>query len=192
MTPYTLPQIEDLAYMKGVVRKSCKEILEELESEDMCFSERLGTTVFYWYFPSTKAVRAQGVIAQLEESVQSLKESVQEAGEKKEELLKERVPCDERTERLRLLSEMEEELKEKHNKLKQLQVCDAESHEKTVKNILKAQEGVNRWTDNIFMLQGWISEKFSMEKKLVNKHFQIPKEMDYTEVDPDNLLGKEE
>ena len=70
---------------------------------------------------------------------------------------------EESEERLKLLERLEEE-KEKRDKmlvrLKDFAENDPAVLEQMVKETGEAVEAVNRWTDNIFSIQGWIKKKF--------------------------------
>lgn len=44
-----------------------------------------------------------------------------------------------------------------------------------------ARSGVNRWTDNIFTIQSYCTNKFMLPKSDFNKQFQISDELDYIE-----------
>jgi uncharacterized protein YhaN len=43
------------------------------------------------------------------------------------------------------------------------------------------REAANRWTDNIYCCQSWISEKFGVDRATFFQQFQIPEDMDYLE-----------
>jgi hypothetical protein len=43
------------------------------------------------------------------------------------------------------------------------------------------REAANRWTDNLFCCQSWIVGKFSMERALFCKQFEVPADLDYLE-----------
>jgi hypothetical protein len=42
-----------------------------------------------------------------------------------------------------------------------------------------AKEAVNRWTDNIYSVQSYCSQKFMIPRADFNKQFGIPEEIDY-------------
>jgi hypothetical protein len=43
------------------------------------------------------------------------------------------------------------------------------------------REAANRWTDNIFCCQSWVSEKFSIDRGTFFQQFDIPEDIDYIE-----------
>ena len=50
--PYTIPEIENKASQLGVVRQTVKEITIELANDGLCENDKIGTTTYYWSFPS--------------------------------------------------------------------------------------------------------------------------------------------
>lgn len=50
--PFALPDLENKAAAAGVVKQTVKEIVLEIASEGLCDTDKIGTTIFYWYFPS--------------------------------------------------------------------------------------------------------------------------------------------
>jgi hypothetical protein len=50
--PYALPDLENKASQLGVVRQTVKEIIQEIASEGLCDMDKIGTTIFFWSFPS--------------------------------------------------------------------------------------------------------------------------------------------
>lgn len=80
-------------------------------------------------------------------------------------------------EELEALKAKKEELEEEIKKYKD---SDPEILKKLRDEIKMSKEGANRWTDNIFCLQSWISKKFpSISIAEMNKQFGVPEDLDY-------------
>lgn len=47
--------------------------------------------------------------------------------------------------------------------------------------IQKYKDAINMWTDNIFAIQSWCKNKFSISIGDFNKQFNIPEDLDYKE-----------
>ncbi|KAJ1936567.1 Meiotic nuclear division protein 1 [Kickxella alabastrina] len=41
-----------------------------------------------------------------------------------------------------------------------------------------AKDAANRWTDNVFIMQSWVRDKFNMDVADFNKHFGVPADLD--------------
>jgi hypothetical protein len=75
------------------------------------------------------------------------------------------------------LKSRKEELLQKIQKYKD---CDPEVLTKLKRETKLAQEGANRWTDNVFALHAWISKNFhGISVSDLNKQFEIPEDLDY-------------
>lgn len=82
------------------------------------------------------------------------------------------------------------ELLEKYNKLEELKRIAANKLEMHRANdpkllsqkrsdALKAKQSANLWTDNIFTLQSYCANQFSIERSQFNEQFSIPEDFDY-------------
>lgn len=49
---------------------------------------------------------------------------------------------------------------------------------KSAKYTEQAKLAANRWTENIFSLQSWVANNFSIEMSAFNKQFNIPEDFD--------------
>lgn len=45
------------------------------------------------------------------------------------------------------------------------------------------KNATNTWTDNIFAIQSWCKNKFDISEENLNKHFNIPNDLDYKDID---------
>uniref|UniRef100_A0A673MY52 Meiotic nuclear division protein 1 homolog n=1 Tax=Sinocyclocheilus rhinocerous TaxID=307959 RepID=A0A673MY52_9TELE len=158
---------------KGITPMSVKEVLQSLVDDNMVDTERVGTSNYYWAFPS-KALHARKCrLEELErqhEDGNQRKKALQravdkakvgrEVNEKRENLLKE----------LTALKHQRDQLKAELEKYKE---CDPE-----VANIT-AKEAVSRWTDNVFAIKSWAKKKFGFENSSLDKAFGIPEDFDY-------------
>lgn len=106
---------------------------------------------------------------------EELDKALKEAGSGREE-------SDDRTQILEKLTELEAQKENLLGQIRKFEGCDPEVLEKLQKQSQTALEATNRWTDNIFALQSWISKKFpSINIEDMNKQFEIPEDLDYVE-----------
>uniref|UniRef100_A0A8B9J8B8 Meiotic nuclear divisions 1 homolog (S. cerevisiae) n=1 Tax=Astyanax mexicanus TaxID=7994 RepID=A0A8B9J8B8_ASTMX len=156
---------------------SVKEVLQSLVDDNMVDSERVGTSNYYWAFPS-KALHAR------KHRLEDLEKQVKMGGFRKKVLFPElcissRCKYKERAtlqKELQSLKEQRESLRAEVEKYKE---CDPEVVEEMRKENITAKEAVARWTDNVFSIKSWAKKKFSFEDSRLDKAFGIPEDFDY-------------
>ncbi|KAG1956821.1 meiotic nuclear division protein 1 homolog [Pimephales promelas] len=177
---FQLKDIEKIApKSKGITPMSVKEVLQSLVDDNMVDTERVGTSNYYWAFPS-KALHARKCrLEELErqnedgnERKKALQQAVdkakvgREVNDEREDLLKELVA----------LKNQRDHLKVELEKYKE---CDPEVVEEIRKANITAKEAVSRWTDNVFAIKSWAKKKFGFENTHLDKAFGIPEDFDY-------------
>ncbi|XP_062592181.1 meiotic nuclear division protein 1 homolog [Saccostrea cucullata] len=179
---FQLKELERLCQKeKGITSMSVKEILTSLVDDGMVDTDKIGTSVYFWAFPSKASQNRKrklddltNKIKELNERKQLLEDSVKKAKVGKED-------SDKRSE---ILSELEEKKQEKASLQKEIEKyreCDPEVLEAVVKQTGEAKEAANRWTDNVFSIKSWIKNKFQFEESVIDKQFGIPDDFDYIE-----------
>jgi Leucine zipper with capping helix domain len=58
---------------------------------------------------------------------------------------------------------------------------DPEHVEMMKQSMAPVREAANRWTDNVFCCQSWVSDKFSIDRATFFQQFEIPENLDYLE-----------
>lgn len=58
---------------------------------------------------------------------------------------------------------------------------DPDHVEKINGSMTAVRDAANRWTDNLFCCQSWIVDKFSIERAVFCKQFDVPADLDYLE-----------
>ncbi|XP_030048552.1 meiotic nuclear division protein 1 homolog [Microcaecilia unicolor] len=177
---FQLKDLEKIAPKeKGITSMSVKEVLQSLVDDAMVDSERIGTSNYFWAFPS-KALHAR------KRKLEALEMQLSEGNQKKKSLQqsteKARVGRQDTEERATLTKELAAH-QQKKEKLKaeveKYQECDPDVVEE-IRQVSKiAKEAANRWTDNIFAVKSWAKRKFGFEENKIDKHFGIPETFDY-------------
>lgn len=177
---FQLKDIEKIApKTKGITPMSVKDVLQSLVDDNMVDSERVGTSNYYWAFPS-KALHAR------KRRLDELDTQHSEAKQRKETLLhaveKAKVGRQETEERdalLKQLRELREERAQLKAELDKYSECDPEVIEELKRSNIRAKEAVSRWTDNVFAIKSWAKRKFSFDDNRIDKAFGIPEDFDY-------------
>lgn len=92
-----------------------------------------------------------------------------------------RETTEERTQLIADISNQEARLEKVDAELARFAEFDPEEIKKLEERVKCAREAANRWVDNIFNCQSWISKKFNIERKDLCNQFGIPAELDYIE-----------
>ncbi|KAM8808178.1 meiotic nuclear division protein 1 homolog [Eudromia elegans] len=177
---FQLKDIEKIAPKeKGITSMSVKEILQSLVDDGMVDTDRIGTSNYFWAFPS-KALHARK--RKLEELQAQFAESTQKKEALQKNIEKSKVGREDTAERAALIEELaalrqkKEQLKAEIDKYRE---CDPDVVEEMRQTNKVAKEAANRWTDNIFSIKSWAKRKFGFEESRIDKSFGIPEDFDY-------------
>ena len=79
--PFLLKEIEKLASKKGVVLQSVQEILKTLTDDDLVKTDEIGTTNWFWSFPSEHATKLEQNGNQCDEALKQLAKELKQLDE---------------------------------------------------------------------------------------------------------------
>ncbi|KAK9723259.1 Meiotic nuclear division protein 1, variant 2 [Basidiobolus ranarum] len=78
---FQLKEIEKIApKTKGIVMQSVKDVLQSLVDDNMVTSEKIGTSNYFWSFPSTALQTRKGKLEDLAEELENLTNKNDELG----------------------------------------------------------------------------------------------------------------
>ncbi|CAI5784227.1 meiotic nuclear division protein 1 homolog isoform X1 [Podarcis muralis] len=177
---FQLKDIEKIAPKeKGITAMSVKEVLQSLVDDSMVDTDRIGTSNYFWAFPS-KALHARK--RKLEELQNQFSEYSQKKKSLQESIEKSKIGRQDTAERAALIKELTA-LRQKRDQLKaeidKYKECDPDIVEEIRQANKVAKEAANRWTDNIFAAKSWAKRKFAFEESKIDKTFGIPEDFDY-------------
>ncbi|XP_061440559.1 meiotic nuclear division protein 1 homolog isoform X3 [Rhineura floridana] len=179
---FQLKDIEKIAPKeKGITAMSVKEVLQSLVDDSMVDTDRIGTSNYFWAFPS-KALHAKK--RKLEELQNQFSEYNQKKKSLQETTEKSKIGREDTAERAALTKEVttlqkkKEQLKAEIDKYKE---CDPDIIEEVRQANKVSKEAANRWTDNIFAVKSWAKRKFGFEESKIDKTFGIPEDFDYVD-----------
>ncbi|XP_052546232.1 meiotic nuclear division protein 1 homolog isoform X2 [Tympanuchus pallidicinctus] len=158
---------------------SVKEVLQSLVDDGMVDTDRIGTSNYFWAFPS-KALHAR------KRKLEELQTQFAETSQKKEILQKgiekSKIGRENTAERAALVKELAALRQEKEQlraEIEKYRECDPDVVEEMRQTSKVAKEAANRWTDNIFAIKSWAKRKFGFEESRIDKSFGIPEDFDY-------------
>ncbi|KAI9324408.1 GAJ protein [Zopfochytrium polystomum] len=176
---FTLKDIEKIApKQKGIVQNTVKDILDQLVSDDLVTMEKIGTSNYFWSFPGAAIATKKRKLESLEAEEQKLKQRKIELEGKIQKAEEGREKSDERDELLKLVEEQEAKAAELREELRKYKDCDPATLDAKEKAAEQAKEAANRWTDNIFIVQSYCSNKFNIPSEEFCRMFEIPEDLD--------------
>jgi len=164
---------------KGIVQQSVKDVVQSLVDDGYVDSEKIGTSSYFWAFPSKATQVRKRKLEQIEEKETDLvakkEEIVQEA--KRAKLSRNETP--EREEMIAKIIKMKEDQMKLKRLLVQYQDSDPDVIERERNDTKEAIDAANRWTDNIFSFRSYLRNKFCLNESDINRQFGLPEELDY-------------
>ncbi|GBG29545.1 Meiotic nuclear division protein 1-like [Hondaea fermentalgiana] len=177
--PFTLKQIEKVGAKAGVAQMSIKGVLEEMVSDNLVCMDKIGSTNWFWSFPSEQKAGLQAKLKRTTEELQAAKESVAKARAEKEALLAARVPSESRQAKLAELAELRQKAAATAEDLGKLRENDPAQMVELVRKIDVCKEAANRWTDNTWTLMDYVRKKYGKQKKEVMQWLEMKDDFDY-------------
>eukprot|EP00118_Oscarella_pearsei_P004520 m.19549 g.19549 ORF g.19549 m.19549 type:complete len:206 (+) comp27853_c0_seq2:62-679(+) len=179
---FQLKELEKMGQKeKGITSMTVKDILQSLVDDAMVDVDRIGTSNYFWAFPS-KALHARK--RKLSDLTQQLGELKKRKASNEALLAKARQGKDDTEERKKTLEELQLASAKKKELSAELEIYKDLDPEiiKEKENVAgTAKEAANRWTDNVFGIKSWCKKKFGIEGSDIDKNYGIPTDFDYLE-----------
>ncbi|XP_014251585.1 meiotic nuclear division protein 1 homolog [Cimex lectularius] len=179
---FQLKELETIASKeKGIVAQTVKDVLQSLVDDNLVETDKIGTSTYYWSFPSHSIKMKKMEIARLEKEIENTRKALFET---KDKIIEAKVGREDMSKRTHVIEENKVITAENEYLLKELQKYkqnDSADLEKMLNDTEVAKEAANRWTDNISSLKSWCKNKFFIEEDVINKQFGIPEDLDYIE-----------
>ncbi|KAK9505342.1 hypothetical protein O3M35_009423 [Rhynocoris fuscipes] len=177
---FQMKELEKIAPKeKGIISQSVKDVVQSLVDDGMVDTEKIGTSVYFWAFPSKAKNSRKRQLNDLEEKVDCTEKQLKKQKESLKQAMDGREDTSERGETLLELKKQKELREQLLLELQKYKDNDPETFQKAKKEIELLKEGINRWTDNIFSLKSWCKNKFNIEESVLEKQFGIPTDLDY-------------
>lgn len=151
-TFFHIKDIEKLAPKKGIVFQVIKDVLQSLVGDDLVESDKIGSSVYYWSFPSkvynTKKSKELKFKKQIEENIASIDKLTLEIKNQKSL----RVESNERIKKLRILKDLKLEFKSIDSEINEYLKNDPNKFNK-LKHDLNIINNINdTYIDNLYTL----------------------------------------
>ncbi|RKO96822.1 meiotic nuclear division protein 1 [Caulochytrium protostelioides] len=177
---WQLKDIEKMApKQKGITPQSVKEVLDSLVSDSLVICEKIGTSNYFWSFPSeAQALRERSLEklrkdhSDLSEQKQTLEQSLEEAKAGKED-------SNDRTQVNEAVKELEATVKALTSQMERYKDRDPAYLDSQRKDVDVAIAAANRWTDNIFTVRKYVQKSFNIDGASFDQQFGIKDDFDY-------------
>ena len=163
--PFLLKDIEKLAGKKGVVQQTVPEILKTLTDDDLVKLDKIGTTNWYWSFPSEhatkleqKKIQCDAELKELEKQMKKIDEDIENEKTRNKENDAESSVQDRKNAEMALQAAKDENAK-LLKELAKLQESNPELQEQVAKGVDAMRTAADRWTDNLFLVKSWVDKK---------------------------------
>jgi len=175
---YTMKDIERDAPKLGIISNAVKDVLKELVCDDLVHEEKVGISTYYWSFPGELGAKKRGEAAAIRQQTARMRaeasqlraaaaeRSARDGGAGPEE----GVEAERATASIAALQAQEAKLDGALEADKLAGVLDLRQR---LSDLPHLKDAANRWTDNCFEVRKKFIEKFNMDAKEVDKHFEI-------------------
>ncbi|KAJ6625646.1 meiotic nuclear division protein 1 [Mycena sp. CBHHK59/15] len=178
---YQLKELEKLGpKLKGIVSQSVKEVLQSLVDDGLVQADKIGSSNFFWSFPSQRGAIIHGRLSKVKETRSNYQTQQQELREQIELERAARPEGAKRTESLAKLAESKKEHVALQNELGAYGACDPAKIEETKRAVTLAKEAAIRWTDNYSMLLSHFVRQTGVDAGDIRRHLGV--EEDYEDI----------
>lgn len=177
---FQLKELEKLGPKeKGVISQAVKDVVQSLVDDAMIDTEKIGTSVYFWAFPSKAISTRKRKTDELESRLKDTNKRLKTSQAKLDDAKVGREEGEDRQEVLEQLAQLESTKDQLTKEIQKYHDSDPEVLNEKKESIQVAHDAANRWTDNIFAVKSWCKNKFFIEEATLNKQFGIPEELDY-------------
>ncbi|XP_065323018.1 meiotic nuclear division protein 1 homolog [Gordionus sp. m RMFG-2023] len=179
---FQLKEIEKFASKeKKINSQIVKEIVQSLVDDDLVNSEKIGSSIYYWAFPSKAGQIRKVKIVQLQNDLLECSNKKNQLVEMIENCKKGKEESDEKNDIMKTISANEIIVNDLKQELLKYKDCDPKYIKDMQEKNLEIKDAVNIWTDNLFSSVSWLKRKFNVEESIINTQFNIPENLDYIE-----------
>jgi hypothetical protein len=176
--PFNLKEIEKEGAAAGVVSQAIKDINKELVDDSLVQSDKIGSGVFFWSFPSAALHQRNMALSRVESNLNKRKATLEQVSEgiKEAETSRNGGGREEKIRRLHELTELENRL---NQELEANKLNDPEQVELIDKQAKNCLESANRWVDNTWAVKSFLTKKKGLGSKEADKYLGIKDDFDY-------------
>ncbi|CAK9785359.1 unnamed protein product [Cutaneotrichosporon oleaginosum] len=150
---FTLKELEKVApKQKGIVQQSVKEILDELVSDGLVSADKIGTSNYFWAFPSTAGATKQAALDKANAEADAVEASIASTKAAIKAAAKGREDTPERQKLLAELTAIRKDSERLKSELAAFGAVDPVRYTRKKEAVAIAQAAARRWTENTMIL----------------------------------------
>lgn len=174
---YQLKELEKLGpKMKGIVSQSVKEVLQSLVDDGLVQADKIGSSNFFWSFPSQQGAMIQARMSSAKETRDSLQEQLAEIRKSIQTEQSARPESESRSQALAKLADLRKQVVALEKELSAYGDCDPVKIEETKRAVFLAKEAALCWTDNYGTLLSHFTRQNGVEPAEIRKFLDIDEE----------------
>ncbi|KAI8972197.1 meiotic nuclear division protein 1 [Trametes punicea] len=174
---FQLKELEKMApKMKGIVSQSVKEVLQSLVDDGLVQTDKIGSSNFFWSFPSQRGAMMQNRLSAAKETQTSLLDQLNELRSAVEVEKASRHESDDRVLALDRLTTLKNEYAQLEAELAAYGACDPVKIEEKKRAVVLAKEAAVRWTDNYVMLLSYFTRQNGVEAADIRAYLGVDEE----------------
>ena len=178
---YLMKELEKtLPKLKGITSMTVKDVIQSLVDDNMVVVEKIGTSNYYWSFPSHAQLMRQQKIDLLQNEHDELLQRVSKQANDIEDLQSKRQHPD-REKLIKEYDRLKLEIQRMVEQFDEYKDFDPEILSFKKQAIIIAKEAVNRWTDNVFSIQSHLKREHNLATAEFNQMFEITDAFDNIE-----------
>ncbi|KAA1471657.1 meiotic nuclear division protein 1 [Dentipellis sp. KUC8613] len=171
---FQLKELEKLGpKMKGIVSQSVKEVLQSLVDDGLVQTDKVGSSNFFWSFPSQRGAIMQNRVDAARETQKLNQQQLAELRASIEAERASRPESEERTASLAKLVQYKKEVQTLETELQAYGACDPAKVEEKKRAVILAKEAAVRWTDNYLILLSHFTRQNGVEADDVRKYLGV-------------------
>lgn len=177
---YQLKDLEKSLYKeKNIPSQSVKDLLKELVGDDEVDTDKIGSSTYFWAFPSKKQQTLKRKAEEADSKLKKLKKNVEDKDQALQSLDIEEVEG--RMHLKAALDRLKNERDIKKAQFEKMKFNNPVYMDELKKEIKKMKTNLNLWAENIYILRTYCREKFGMEEAAFNSRFDIEDDLDIPE-----------
>lgn len=166
--------------MKGIVSQSVKEVLQSLVDDGLVQGDKIGSSNFFWSFPSQQGAMIQGRLASVKDTRNSYQTQLAEVKTSIDTEKLARPESEARSKSLENLEALKKNLAVLESELADYGDCDPAKIEELKRAVFLAKEASLRWTDNYGMLLAYFTRQNNVEPAEIRRFLGIDE--DYEDI----------
>ncbi|KJA19931.1 hypothetical protein HYPSUDRAFT_189440 [Hypholoma sublateritium FD-334 SS-4] len=174
---YQLKELEKLGpKLKGIVSQSVKDVLQSLVDDGLVQADKIGSSNFFWSFPSQHGVLVQAKLDRAKETGTTHRAFITEIKSATEAAKTERIESDIRFNKMKQMAELKKDLGVLESELSAYGDSNPAKVEEVKRAAFLAKEAVYRWTDNYGVLLGHFTRQNGISAEDVRQYLSIPED----------------